>query len=125
MKDLTSGGLAVCLWSEVRSAVRSGRDMPPVLLGRWGTGMSPNRIKRAGASRSFLVIGVAKSFERFTWTMFRHSGGSRNPVFSIPRSTRDWTPAFAGVTGGEEAITFGKHYKAQITSEKPHVGRHG
>jgi len=31
MRNLTSVGEAVCLWSEIRSAVRSGRDMPPVL----------------------------------------------------------------------------------------------
>jgi len=38
--DATSRLLAACLWSEVRSAVRSGRDMPPVLLGKCRTGMS-------------------------------------------------------------------------------------
>ncbi|MGB6068048.1 MAG: hypothetical protein WBG50_24845, partial [Desulfomonilaceae bacterium] len=30
------------------------------------------------------------------------------------RSSRDWTPAFAGVTGGEQVITFGNGYSKEI-----------
>ena len=56
-----------------------------------GAGTLPHRLGHAP------LIAVAKSFVRFEVALCRHSGVHRNPVFSI-HGTRDWTPAFAGVT---------------------------
>jgi hypothetical protein len=58
---------------------------------------------------------VAKNFVRFEIPFHRHSGdlklaplknGAGIQSFQPPEK-QDWTPAFAGVTGGKQAITFG------------------
>ena len=59
--------------------------------------------------RVFRFIAIVESFVRFEVALYRHSGVSRNPVFSI----RFWTPAFAGVTDREKVIISGNCYRDQ------------
>jgi hypothetical protein len=61
---------------------------------------------------------IAKSLVRFEVTLYRHYGGFKLAPLKNEagiqsfqsRGTRDWTPAFAGVTGRENVIIFGNCY---------------